>query len=77
MADGIRLYPNPTHDALTIESSSALVGEFRLYDAAGRIILTGNFMGEITTIDVRNIAPGTYTLQSEGLMERIVVEKGE
>jgi hypothetical protein len=77
MAKGIRIFPNPAQDALTIESSSALVGEYNLFDASGRIILKGNFTGTITEIDLHNIAQGTYTLQSEGLMERIVVVKGE
>jgi hypothetical protein len=62
---------------LTIESSSALIGEYNLFDASGRIILKGNFKGKTTTIDVRNIAPGTYTLQGLELVERIVVVKGE
>jgi hypothetical protein len=48
-----------------------------LFDASGRIILKGNFKGKTTTIDVRNIAPGTYTLQGLELVERIVVVKGE
>jgi hypothetical protein len=61
---------------LTIESSSALIGEFRLYDAAGRVILMDNFTGKTTTIDVRNIAPGTYTLLGFELVERIVVVRG-
>jgi hypothetical protein len=77
MAKGIRIFPNPAQDALTIESSSALVGEYNLFDASGRIILKGNFKGKTTTIDVRNIAPGTYTLQGLELVERIVVVKGE
>jgi hypothetical protein len=58
---------------LNIQSSSPLSGEYTLYDASGREVLRGVFTGALTKIDVRNIAPGTYTLQAAELMERLVV----
>jgi hypothetical protein len=73
LAQGIQLFPNPANDVLNIQSSAALVGEYTLYDAAGRAVLRGTFTGALTKIDVRNIAPGTYTLQAAELMERVVV----
>ncbi|MEN9400873.1 MAG: hypothetical protein RL632_1976 [Bacteroidota bacterium] len=73
LAQGIQLYPNPANDVLNIQSSSALTGEYTLYDASGREVLRGTFTGALTKIDVRNIAPGTYTLQAAELMERVVV----
>jgi hypothetical protein len=73
LAQGIQLYPNPANDVLNIQSSSALTGEYTLYNASGREVLRGTFTGALTKIDVRNIAPGTYTLQAAELMERVVV----
>jgi hypothetical protein len=73
LAQGIQLFPNPANDVLNIQSSAALVGEYTLYDASGREVLRGVFTGALTKIDVRNIAPGTYTLQAAELMERLVV----
>ncbi len=73
LAQGIRIFPNPANDILNIESTSPLIGEYTMYDAAGRVILHGTFTGMTTSIDVRNIAPGTYTLQAKELLERVVV----
>jgi hypothetical protein len=73
LAQGIQLFPNPANDVLNIQSSSPLSGEYTLYDASGREVLRGVFTGALTKIDVRNIAPGTYTLQAAELMERLVV----
>jgi len=69
----IRIFPNPANDVLNIESTSPLVGEYAMHDAAGRVILQGTFTGMTISIDVRNIAPGTYTLQAKELLERVVV----
>ena len=73
LAQAIRIFPNPANDILNIESTSPLIGEYTMYDAAGRVILHGTFTGMTTSIDVRNIAPGTYTLQAKELLERVVV----
>jgi hypothetical protein len=73
LAQGIRIFPNPANDVLNIESTSPLIGEYTMHDAAGRVILHGTFTGMTTSIDVRNIAPGTYTLQAKELLERVVV----
>lgn len=73
LAQGIQLFPNPANDVLSIQSSSSLTGEYTLYDASGREVLRGTFTGTKTSVDVRNIAPGTYTLQAAELMERVVV----
>jgi hypothetical protein len=70
---GIRIFPNPANDVLQIESTSALNGVFRIYDATGRMVLKGDFTGTNTNIDVRNLAPGTYTFQATNWTERIVV----
>ena len=73
LSQAVRIFPNPANDILNIESTSPLIGDYTMYDAAGRVILQGTFTGMITSIDVRNIAPGTYTLQAKELLERVVV----
>jgi len=70
---GIRIFPNPANDVLQIESTSAFNGVFRIYDATGRMVLKGDFTGTNTNIDVRNLAPGTYSFQATNWTERIVV----
>jgi hypothetical protein len=63
LSHSIRVYPNPASEELTIESSSALKGEFILFDAAGRNVLEGGLTGTMTRITLDGIASGFYSIQ--------------
>ena len=65
MAD-LRLSPTPANDQLTITSSGGTpIGEWRLLDATGRVVLKGDGLKRSTTnVDVSMLRTGAYWLQS-------------
>jgi hypothetical protein len=61
--NGIVLYPNPTLDAFTIETSEDLNGKsFIILDVSGRVLSSGKLVGNKTTIQVSSLSTGTYYL---------------
>ncbi len=60
---GIILYPSPTSDAFTIETSENLTSKsFIIHDVSGRILSSGKLVGNKTTIQVSLLSTGTYYL---------------
>jgi hypothetical protein len=68
-ARGIELnfssYPNPVADALTLEIKDYPYQHlmYRLYDMNGHLLESREISGNITTISVGNLAPGSYLLK--------------
>jgi hypothetical protein len=59
--NGIVLYPNPTLDAFTVETSEDLNGKsFIILDVSGRVLSMGTFTGSQMTIQVSSLSTGTY-----------------
>lgn len=59
--NGVVLYPNPTSDTFTVETSEDLNGKsFIIRDATGRTVSTGNLSGNKAVIAVSQLTPGTY-----------------
>lgn len=60
------LYPNPTHQYLTIEFSeaSAMETQWAIVDALGRVVLSGSWQGDqhSYTLEVQDLQAGYYTL---------------
>ncbi len=71
----ISIYPNPTSENLNITVSEAFIGEtYSLYNNLGQLILTNKIQTTQTTLDVSNLAQGTYTLVVKGARKLVVVE---
>jgi hypothetical protein len=59
---GLKLYPNPVLNALTIESQEDII--LTLLDTKGRVVLRAEkSAGEIKTIDLSSLEAGTYFVQ--------------
>jgi hypothetical protein len=59
----IVLYPNPTLDAFTVETSEDLTGKsFIVHDVSGRVLSSGKLVGNKTTIQISLLSSGTYYL---------------
>jgi hypothetical protein len=75
----IATFPNPTHDILNIAlTNNALMNGIELYDLAGKLIYTASACNiNKTSINVANLAKGTYTLtikkESNYLTKKIIV----
>jgi PKD repeat protein len=58
---GIKLYPNPVSNELTIRLGSSLPGDnYTIYNLNGKKLKTDWILSEITTIDFSEYAPGVY-----------------
>ncbi|NJL75242.1 MAG: T9SS type A sorting domain-containing protein [Saprospiraceae bacterium] len=73
----LHLYPNPTKDEVTIESTTNVV-QVWVYDVQGRLMQQFNNRLPISTIDVRNWAKGIYWIQVQTekaiLTKKLVVQ---
>jgi hypothetical protein len=61
-----KLFPNPTtgHLNFTLGTNSAV--RYHIYDLSGRIVQQENLFAEQTSLNVSNLANGTYLLRFEG-----------
>ena len=76
----VMVYPNPTHDFLTVELSDGMVIDgIALYDIQGRLVETHNFasLQQPVTIklDIRNLPAGTYILHIRTTLDQEIIRK--
>jgi hypothetical protein len=68
LASAITVYPNPVANKLYIQGEN--VGEWRLVNAIGNLVLTG----ENTEIELKELNSGLYVLELNGLKFKIIKE---
>ena len=74
-ATSLSIYPNPASNQLNITVSESLLGEnYSLYNSVGQLVLTNNIQSTQTTLDISNLAQGTYTVVLNGARKVVVVE---
>jgi hypothetical protein len=56
------VFPNPTEDALNIRTSMFENVTYTLYDAQGKLVMRDNLSAKQTSIQVSQLAPGSYSL---------------
>jgi hypothetical protein len=71
----VSLYPNPTNESFVIKTSSPLFGAFDLMDAQGKLVFTGEMLGNETPVNVSSLARGIYYLRISELPEPLRVVK--
>ena len=58
------VYPNPSQDIFTIRSGAFLDSvSYRISDASGKIIMTGNLEGSETKLDLSEVSNGLYFVE--------------
>lgn len=58
------LFPNPATQHIQVNADHTLVGtEYRIFDNTGKLVLSGILNAEKNTIDVSNLAIGTYVFK--------------
>ena len=63
-ANGIKLYPQPAGNALTIETSTTGQNyEVRITDLTGRLMIQTKLQGQTSQIDISILAEGIYNVQ--------------
>jgi hypothetical protein len=58
---GMKIYPNPASDHITVQTENSTQAQFHIYDLFGRQMLSGNLTSPV--IDVSNLKRGTYLLK--------------
>lgn len=67
MADGLRLYPDPTEGAVVLELPDDAVGRsYRVLDLHGAEVLRGRLTATRMHLDLTALAAGSYLLKVEG-----------
>ncbi|MCW3110745.1 MAG: hypothetical protein JWQ09_5251, partial [Segetibacter sp.] len=65
---GIRVYPNPTKDAIRIQVSYAQLGSgYSITAETGKRVIAGQLNNRTTTINIKSLAAGIYFVQVGGL----------
>lgn len=73
-AASLSIYPNPASNQLNITVSEALIGEnYSLYNSVGQLVLTNKIQSTQTTLDISNLAQGTYTVVLKGARKVVVL----
>jgi len=75
---GLRLYPNPARDAVTLESQSHSAGRYTVFDLMGKAVMQANTQGIRTEISVGHLPKGMYLIryeaEGEAAVKKLVVE---
>ncbi len=60
----VKLYPNPANETLNISTSTELNDEstYKVYDMAGRILISDKFVINPQSIDISTLVPGAYLI---------------
>jgi hypothetical protein len=60
----VMIYPNPAHENLSIKLSRLQQGAtYVVYDANGKIVLSGRMINDTKTISMKSLASGVYYVQ--------------
>ncbi|MCD6066828.1 MAG: hypothetical protein K0S33_1654 [Bacteroidetes bacterium] len=75
--NGIKIYPNPAHDMLQVETPGAMF-DIKIIDALGRVVYNATALQSKESINTSAIAKGIYTVQlaSEGrqYIQKLVID---
>lgn len=72
----LKLYPNPANDYLILDYDATLTSaiQFKILNSIGMTVKTFSFDGSMHTIQIEDLSPGIYFLQSEFGHIKFVVE---
>ena len=73
------IYPNPNNGKFTIETNSSSKQTVQIFDVNGRLVLTQNISGMISTINANVLSNGIYNINiisNEGIVnKRLIITK--
>ncbi len=71
-AKGITLFPNPAHDALTLEVNESFIGKtYQIYSSLGEIVKKGTLDSTNNLISLSKLSSGNYSIKIIGLEENL------
>ena len=73
---GVHIYPNPTHDKLTIKSGK-LIKRIEIFNSSGEKMFDKNFRNSMTTLNMSSYPEGVYFVKiyrgEDSVSKKIVV----
>lgn len=63
---GVKLYPNPGHDLLTIDTGEKKPAEVRVLDGTGRLVLQASAPSGQLEVNSAHLSPGVYVVEVQG-----------
>ena len=73
-ASGVRIFPNPAAEALTIDTKDDRIKHWTIYDPSGRVALHGDFQ-RMMPIDIHQLANGHFVLMLRDKDDRTLAVK--
>jgi hypothetical protein len=71
----ITVYPNPAHEAITLNFSTLTKGSYQVYAIDGSEVLQGNINGFNTNIDLNNLKKGLYFITISDYHGQVLANK--
>ena len=71
--NGFKIYPNPTHGVITIETRHATSLSYRISNMLGQTLMTGTIHGESQQVDVSRLPAGLYFITLGEVTKKVVV----
>jgi hypothetical protein len=71
----VKLFPNPTSESFTIQTSAPVYGTFSIVDAQGKVVFAGEMTGTETSVNISSVERGIYYLRIPELSEPLRVVK--
>ncbi|MBR3710025.1 MAG: CotH kinase family protein [Bacteroidales bacterium] len=74
VSDGFRVFPNPTHGVITLETRRATSLPYRISNMLGQILMTGTIHGEMQQVNVSRLPSGMYSLTIGNKTKKLMVK---
>lgn len=73
----MNIFPNPAHDAITIQNNNFMKVEFEIYDLLGNIVKSNQLLvqGEATKVDLSSYTTGMYLIKYTDEFNNITFSK--
>jgi hypothetical protein len=72
----ISIYPNPASTSINLQMNNDFIGkDFIIYDAVGKVILKDKITSTLHTIDISELAVGSYILRIDSMNKLFNVSK--
>jgi glucose/arabinose dehydrogenase len=71
---GLRIYPNPVNDVLTLTAEKDMIGKWELRALTGQVLISGDTFSSQLQVDMKNYSSGIYLLHCGSCVYKIMKE---
>jgi len=73
--ESLTIYPNPSNGQFWIDATLSTNRSFHVMDAIGRTIASGTLLPGQNEVNLINLSPGSYVLQSGSFRMRVIIAR--